>query len=108
MSVENALQALSPIDGRYERNTAQLRPFFSEEALIRYRVRVEVEYLIFLTDKVLQTDDRLRDEDKNALRKIYTDFTTANALRIKEIEKTTNHDVKAVEYFLKEKAEALG
>lgn len=108
MSVENALQALSPIDGRYERNTAQLRPFFSEEALIRYRVRVEVEYLIFLTDKVLQTDDRLRDEDKKALRNIYTDFTTADALRIKEIEKTTNHDVKAVEYFLKEKAEALG
>lgn len=108
MSLEDSLQALSPVDGRYRKSTEILRPFFSEEALIKYRVRVEVEYLIFLTDTLLPEAERISERQKIALRSIYQNFTTTDALQIKEIEKTTNHDVKAVEYFLKEKAQTLG
>lgn len=104
----NALNAISPIDGRYSSKTNSLSPYFSEEALIKYRVRVEIEYFIALCEiplKQLSTFDSSKFED---LRKIYTEFTTANAQEIKEIEKVTNHDVKAVEYFIKKAFDSLG
>lgn len=103
----NALTAISPIDGRYRNKTEELASYFSEYALIRYRVLVEVEYFIALCDIPLKN---LASVDKNiygSLRKIYQEFTTDDAQRIKDIEKVTNHDVKAVEYFLKEKFDAL-
>lgn len=102
------LQAISPIDGRYHSKTAALIPFFSEEALIKYRVLVEVEYFIALCELPLP---QLKTFDKthyNALREMYQNFSTQDAKSIKEIEKTTNHDVKAVEYFIKDKFDALG
>lgn len=101
------LQAISPIDGRYASKTETLIPFFSEAALIKYRVKVEVEYFIALCELPLP---QLVDVDKNiftALREIYQDFTTEDAQAIKDIEKVTNHDVKAVEYFIKDKFDAL-
>ena len=104
----NALQAISPIDGRYASKTASLIPFFSEQALIRYRVQVEIEYFIALVELPLP---QLKDFDTNLigdLRKLYTDFTVQDAVHIKDTEKVTNHDVKAVEYFIKEKFDALG
>ncbi|MFT5256027.1 MAG: adenylosuccinate lyase, partial [Candidatus Paceibacteria bacterium] len=103
-----ALQAISPIDGRYASKTASLIPFFSEEALIKYRVKVEIEYFISLVTLPLP---QLADFDRalfDDLRKLYTSFSTADAQHIKETEKVTNHDVKAVEYFIKEKFEILG
>ena len=103
----DALTAISPIDGRYRSKTAQLADYFSEYALIRYRVRVEIEYFITLCELPLP---QLADFDHNLfepLRDIYRNFTEADAARVKEIEKTTNHDVKAVEYFIKEKIDAL-
>jgi adenylosuccinate lyase len=103
----NALTAITPIDGRYRRTVADLAPYFSEYALIRYRVRVEIEYFIALCKIPLP---QLADFDKSLfgdLRKIYSDFSEADAQAIKDIEKVTNHDVKAVEYFIKEKFEAL-
>ena len=102
------LNAISPIDGRYRGKINQLSNYFSEEALIKYRVRVEIEYFIALCEIPLP---QLADFDKNLfddLRKIYTNFTTVDAQKIKDIEKITNHDVKAVEYFIKEKFDALG
>ncbi len=104
----NTLTAISPIDGRYRRVTNALTEYFSEFALIKYRVEVEVEYFIALCEIPLP---QLKGVDSNlfeSLRSIYTNFTEADALSIKEIEKTTNHDVKAVEYFLKDKFQALG
>jgi len=101
-----ALTAISPIDGRYRSQLAVLAPYFSEFGLIRYRVRVEVEYFLFLAEKKIIS---LPTSVKPAkLRAIYEDFSEADALQIKQIERTTNHDVKAVEYFLKEKLNALG
>jgi len=101
-----ALTAISPIDGRYRSQLAVLAPYFSEFGLIRYRVRVEVEYFLFLAEKKIIS---LPASVKPAkLRAIYEDFSEADALQIKQIERTTNHDVKAVEYFLKEKLNALG
>lgn len=103
-----SLQAISPIDGRYHSKTAALIPFFSEEALIKYRVLVEVEYFIALCELPLP---QLKTFDKthyNALREMYQNFSTQDAKSIKEIEKTTNHDVKAVEYFIKDKFDTLG
>jgi adenylosuccinate lyase len=102
-----ALSAVSPIDGRYRGKTMGLSPFFSEEALIKYRVQVEIEYFIALCEIPLP---QLKDFDANlfgALRDIYKNFTAENAQAIKDIEKVTNHDVKAVEYFIKEQFEAL-
>src|SRR5580704_14106905 len=100
----NALTAISPIDGRYRSQLASLAPYFSEFGLIRYRVRVEVEYFLFLAErKVIQLPAKVKAAK---LRSIYEEFTEADALQIKNIEKTTNHDVKAVEYFLKEKLNA--
>ncbi len=101
------LTAISPIDGRYRNKTVNLAPYFSEEALIRYRVLVEVEYFIALCELPLP---QLKDVNKSVfedLRTIYRNFTSENALEIKEIEKTTNHDVKAVEYFLKKAFDRL-
>lgn len=95
------LTAISPIDGRYRNKTEALAPYFSEEALIRYRVLIEVEYFIALCELPLP---QLKDVNKAVyedLRNIYRNFTSENALEVKEIERTTNHDVKAVEYFLK-------
>lgn len=102
------LNAISPIDGRYRSKTVSLSAYFSEEALIKYRVLVEVEYFIALCEanipQLAAIDKSLYPE----LRKIYTEFATADALWIKETEKTTNHDVKAVEYFIKTKFDTLG
>lgn len=103
----NPLSAISPIDGRYFSTTQNLAPYFSEFGLIRYRVRVEVEYFIALTTTLPELKGLLA-EHTNTLRDLYQNFTEADALRIKEIEKTTNHDVKAVEYFLKEEFDGLG
>ncbi|WP_419211811.1 adenylosuccinate lyase [Maribacter sp. X9] len=104
----NALNAISPIDGRYRSKTDSLAPYFSEEALIKYRVRVEIEYFIALCEIPLPQLSKFDISNFGALRKIYTDFTTKDALEIKEIEKTTNHDVKAVEYFIKKAFDNLG
>lgn len=103
----NELTAITPIDGRYRSKVQRLENYFSEYALIRYRVMVEVEYFIALCELPLP---QLRTIDKSifpGLRKIYEDFSVEDASKIKEIEKTTNHDVKAVEYFLKEKFSEL-
>jgi len=101
-----ALTAISPVDGRYRSQLASLAPYFSEFGLIRYRVRVEVEYFLFLAEKKIF---KLPVAVKPAkLRAIYEDFSEDDAIQIKTIERTTNHDVKAVEYFLKEKLQALG
>ena len=99
------LTAISPVDGRYRSKCEVLADYFSEFALIRYRVMVEVEYFIALCELPLP---QLADVDASAfegLRDLYRDFSEADALRVKEIEKTTNHDVKAVEYLVKEKME---
>jgi len=102
----NSLTAISPIDGRYRAQVAVFAPYFSEFGLIRYRVRVEVEYFLFLAEKkVIKLPAKVKPAK---LRSIYEQFNEEDALKIKNIEKTTNHDVKAVEYFLKEKLEAMG
>ncbi|MEY2739807.1 MAG: Adenylosuccinate lyase [Bacteroidota bacterium] len=102
------LNAISPIDGRYRSKTASLAPFFSEEALIKYRVLVEVEYFIALREADLPQLANIDKSIYNSLRTIYNNFSTEDALWIKETEKTTNHDVKAVEYFIKSKFDGLG
>ncbi|WP_396156322.1 adenylosuccinate lyase [Flavobacterium macrobrachii] len=102
------LNAISPIDGRYRKATKPLAEFFSEEALIKYRVLVEVEYFISLCENNLPQLQNVNSSIFDALRNIYKNFSTEDALWIKETEKTTNHDVKAVEYFIKEKFETLG
>lgn len=105
----HALTAISPVDGRYRRQSAPLAAYFSEFALIQYRVLVEVEYFIALAEIPLpQMKGKVNALHKKDLRAIYVSFTEADAKRVKEIEATTNHDVKAVEYFLKEKMELLG
>ncbi|MDZ7599153.1 MAG: adenylosuccinate lyase [Desulfobacterales bacterium] len=103
-----ALKAVSPVDGRYRRVTAKLSDYFSEAALIRYRVLVEVEYFIALCELPLPQLQALDADRRDALRAVYRDFSDTDAARVKAIEATTNHDVKAVEYFLKEKFDALG
>lgn len=103
-----ALNAISPIDGRYRKVTQPLAAYFSEEALIKYRVLVEIEYFIALCEAGIP---QLKDVNPSvfpSLRELYNEFTTEDALWIKETEKTTNHDVKAVEYFIKHKFDALG
>jgi adenylosuccinate lyase len=102
------LNAISPIDGRYRGKVDELSPYFSEYGLMKYRVLVEVEYFIALTELPLPQLKSLNEIQKQELRGIYTDFTEADATAIKVYEKTTNHDVKAVEYFLKDKMNALG
>ncbi|MBR4739371.1 MAG: adenylosuccinate lyase [Bacteroidales bacterium] len=110
----NTLNAVSPVDGRYRSKTESLAAFFSEGALIRYRVRVEVEYFIALAGQLVESGkwnkengERVKSQAE-ALRDIYRRFSDDDALAIKEIEKTTNHDVKAVEYFLKRKFDEIG
>ncbi len=104
----NALNAISPIDGRYRSKTESLAPFFSEEALIKYRVRVEIEYFIALCDIPLPQLSGFDSQKFESLRNIYRNFDTIDAQEIKEIEKTTNHDVKAVEYYIKSAFDKLG
>lgn len=99
----NSLTAISPIDGRYRNKVEILDEYFSEFALIKHRVWVEVEYFIFLSDNGIF---QLEKDKQEKVREIYTDFSLEDAQKIKDIEKTTNHDVKAVEYFIKEKLDA--
>lgn len=103
----SSLSAISPVDGRYHKTTAVLGPFFSEWGLIKYRVQVEIEYFIALSEAGLPQLPALSAEQKTQLREVYTNFSVHDAHKIKDTEKTTNHDVKAVEYFVKEKLEAL-
>lgn len=102
------LNAVSPIDGRYRSKTKSLSGYFSEEALIKYRVLVEVEYFIALCEANLPQLEGVNSNVFESLRNLYKNFTTEDALWIKNIEATTNHDVKAVEYFIKDKFEGLG
>ncbi len=99
----SALTAISPVDGRYRRQVETLAPYFSEFGLIHYRVRIEIEYFIALCEWPIPQLDGVTADQFPALRAIYEQFSEADAQRIKDIEKTTNHDVKAVEYFIKEK-----
>lgn len=98
----DTLTAVSPIDGRYRNKTASLAPYFSEYALMRYRLRVEIEYFIALCELPLPQLADVPHDKFPLLRAIYEQFSEADAARIKEIEQTTNHDVKAIEYFIKE------
>jgi len=102
------LNAISPIDGRYRKSTKSLANYFSEEALIKYRVLVEIEYFISLCENDLPQLKSVSSSVFEALRDIYKNLSTEDAQWIKETEKTTNHDVKAVEYFIKDKFETLG
>jgi adenylosuccinate lyase len=104
----DTLNAISPIDGRYRNKTNALAAFFSEEALIKYRVHVEIEYFIALCQLPLPQLKEVTAEQQNKLRDIYKNFTEQDAAEVKEIEKTTNHDVKAVEYFIKRRFDAMG
>ncbi len=104
----NELNAISPIDGRYRSKVNELGNYFSEEALIKYRVLVEIEYFIALCELALPQLKDVKIEQFKDLRDIYQNFTLEDALTIKSIEKVTNHDVKAVEYFIKEKFNSLG
>lgn len=104
----NILTATSPIDGRYHSKTESLAPYFSEYALIQYRVRVEIEYFIALCELPLPQLAVFPQSLFPSLREIYQNFTEGDAARVKEIEKVTNHDVKAVEYFIKEKFDRIG
>ena len=103
-----SLTAISPVDGRYRSKCENLDEYFSEYALIRYRVRVEIEYFIALCELGLEQLKGVESSKFDALREIYRNFTVTDASRIKEIESVTNHDVKAVEYFIKEKFDLLG
>jgi adenylosuccinate lyase len=103
----SGLTAISPIDGRYRKTTEKLDAYFSEYALFKYRVLVEVKYFIALCEAGLPQLPQLSADQKKSLNSIYEAFEVKDALKIKEFEKTTNHDVKAVEYFVKEKIEAL-
>ena len=103
-----SLTAITPIDGRYASKTSDLQEFFSESALIKFRVQVEIEYFIALCNSsIIQLKDFPKDKYTN-LKDLYTSFNESDAQRIKDIESTTNHDVKAVEYFIKEKFDQLG
>ena len=103
-----ALQAISPIDGRYRSKVDTLAPFFSESALIRYRVLVEIEYFIALSESGIKQLQPFPEDTQEQLRNLYRNFTDEDAQAIKDIEKVTNHDVKAVEYFIKEQFDQLG
>ncbi len=108
MNSLNELNAVSPIDGRYRSKTKSLSAYFSEEALIKYRVLVEIEYFIALCEVPLPQLKEVPVTVFEPLRSLYKNFTTEDALVIKETEKITNHDVKAVEYFIKDRFDALG
>lgn len=102
-----ALKTISPIDGRYRSKVSKLAEYFSEEALIKYRIKVEIEYFIALCDIPIPQLKAFNHVMYNDLRAIYRDFTEEDAIRVKEIEKTTNHDVKAIEYFIKAKFDEM-
>lgn len=102
------LTAISPVDGRYRNKTADLADYFSEYGLIKYRIKVELEYFIALSGMNLKGPGKLQPEVENKIRKIHDDFKASEAQRVKEIENVTNHDVKAVEYYLKEEFDKLG
>ena len=103
----SSLTAISPVDGRYRNKVENLSLYFSEWALIRYRVRVEIEYFIALCELPLPQLTGVSHDIFPALRAIYADFSEADAAKVKSIEAVTNHDVKAVEYFIKEKFDEL-
>jgi adenylosuccinate lyase len=103
-----SITAISPIDGRYASKTASLRPYFSEFALIKYRVRVEIEYFLALKEQPVKALEDFPGNSDNELKNIYLNFSEADAEKVKNFEKVTNHDVKAVEYFIKERFELLG
>ena len=104
--MSDPLSALSPLDGRYDKILKDLSVYFSEEALIKYRLRIEVEYLISLShEQTIKELPPLIEHDQNKLRTLYLEFNSLDAKKVKQIEKTTNHDVKAVEYFLQEKVD---
>ena len=105
---KDSLMAVSPVDGRYERQTEPLREYFSEFALIRYRIRVEIEYFIALCGIPLPQLSDFDHSKFEALRDIYRNLTPEEAQKVKDIEKVTNHDVKAVEYYIKEKFGEMG
>ena len=105
---EKNLEAISPIDGRYFDKTEKLKKYFSEKALIHYRLKVEVEYFIALCEAQIPQLSNFNHTKFKDLRKIYLDFTIDDAIEIKKIEKSTNHDVKAVEYFIKQKFDKIG
>ncbi len=99
----NNIFSISPIDGRYNSKTRELSPFFSEFALIKFRVLVEIEYFLALCDLPIENLHGVKSNDKKTIKSIYSNFSTDDAIQIKKIEKNINHDVKAVEYFIKEK-----
>ena len=101
------LNAISPIDGRYSKQTELLSNYFSEKALIKYRVKIEIEYFISLTEIGIKNLNKWDNKFNDKIRNIYIDFHDDDALEVKEIEKTTNHDVKAVEYFIKRKFDEM-
>ena len=105
---KNSINAISPIEGRYSTQTDYLSEFFSEKALIKFRLKVEVEYFIKLTEIGINQLSDWNKKNNPTLRNIYDNFNDSHANEIKKIEKTTNHDVKAVEYFLKNKFKSLG
>ena len=101
---KNQLHALSPLDGRYENSVKELSVYFSESALIKYRLKIEIEYLIALSkEKGIKELPTLKKQEQSRLRKIYLNFNSSVANNIKTIEKTTNHDVKAIEYYIQSK-----
>jgi adenylosuccinate lyase len=104
----SSLTAISPVDGRYQSKTSELQPYFSEYGLIKYRVVVEIEYFIAMVESGVKALADFPKEKYSDLRNIYTSFSEEDALQIKDTEKVTNHDVKAVEYFVKDKMTALG
>jgi len=106
--MSTALHAITPVDGRYASKTEALSQYFSEYALIKYRVRVEIEYFIALCESDVPQLKEVSGDQFPALRAIYQNFSTEDAQKIKDIEKVTNHDVKAVEYFIKEAFEGMG
>ena len=103
-----SIMAISPIDGRYASKTSSLNSYFSEFALIKFRVRVEVEYFLKLTEQPIRALEGFPKDSFDILRDIYLNFSEEDAEKVKRFERITNHDVKAVEYFIKEKFEALG
>ena len=103
----NSLDAISPIDGRYHEKTKELQNYFSESSLIKYRIKVEIEYFIALCEFSIKELDDFPKDKFNELRKIYLEYSNDTALEIKKIESITNHDVKAVEYFIKEQFDKL-
>ena len=105
---ENNLNSISPIDGRYFDKTKSLKKYFSEKALIYYRLKVEIEYFIALCKVKIPQLNSFNQKKFEDLKKIYLDFSIDDAIEIKKIEKVTNHDVKAVEYFLRQRFDELG